>query len=421
MEKTKEKRKSIAREKTIYSTKTHFEPQKKFYVKIAKFLSYFVLDPNLKMRLTNHVGKLEKPCLVLCNHGSFFDFAFAGRLLADEYPRTIAARYYFSSKFLGTLLKKLGCLPKSLFAVDVENARNCMRAIKNGSVLVMMPEARLCIAGKFEDIHETTYSFIQRMGLPVYTIKINGGYLARPKWSKKLRHGARVEADLRPLFAAGETKTLSLDEVKARVTDALYYNDLEWLKQYPNDRYKYRKLAEGLENILHICPHCKAKSTIKTKGRKVFCTECGFERTMDDRYAFTEKAPVENFMDWYDWQSEELRKEIETNPEYCLTDSVQLWHSCKGGKTSHTLVGEGVCTLDKTGLTYRGTDNGVQIEKHFPLANVHRITFGAGEGFDVYEGEETYYFTPEDKRTCVAWYIVSGLLHDVYDQTEKVA
>ena len=48
----------------------------------------------------------------------------------------------------------------------------------------------------------------------------------------------------------------------------------------------------------------------------------------------------------------------------------------------------------------------------FPLDKIYRILFGAGEDFEIYEDKEIYYFVPEDKRTCVMWYILSGLLKE---------
>ena len=68
--------------------------------------------------------------------------------------------------------------------------------------------------------------------------------------------------------------------------------------------------------------------------------------------------------------------------------------------------------MDRKGLRYVGTEDGNQIEKLFPLDSIYRILFGAGEDFEIYEGKELYYFIPEDKRSAVLWYIVSGLLKE---------
>ena len=60
---------------------------------------------------------------MLCNHGSFIDFVFAGSLLSKERPHFIAARLYFYHKWLGKMLRYLGCMPKSMFTADIENAK----------------------------------------------------------------------------------------------------------------------------------------------------------------------------------------------------------------------------------------------------------------------------------------------------------
>ena len=92
-----------------------------------------------------------------------------------------------------------------------------------------------------------------------------------------------------------------------------------------------------------------------------------------------------------------------------------LKHASKDGKTLLYSAGEGVCRLDKTGLVYQGTDDGAEVVKTFPLADIYRLLFGAGEDFEIYDGEQIYYFIPEDRRSCVDWYIVSGLLKTIYE------
>jgi len=96
-----------------------------------------------------------------------------------------------------------------------------------------MPEARLSTAGKFEDIQESTYDFIKKAGVPVYSIKMKGDYFAKPKWGKGLRRGAVVEATLDKLFSANELTDLSTHEIKLRVevsgdgTQATFYYSIE--------------------------------------------------------------------------------------------------------------------------------------------------------------------------------------------------
>ncbi len=385
------------------------------------FGSRLVMDTRLKVRLKNNVGRLERPAIVLCNHGSFsVDFVYSGRLLRKEKPHFVAARLYFYHNKLNWLLRSLGTIPKSMFAADMENAKNCTKVLTKGGVLVMSPEARLSTVGKFEGIQDSTYKFIQRFGVPVYTIHFNGNYLASPKWGNGLRKGSYVEAELNPLFAAGETKELDLDEVRRRVDEALDYDEFAWLETHPELRYKSKTLAEGLENVLYRCPKCNEGGmyAFTTKKRTITCGCCGMQATLDDRYGFVDNAPFKNFAEWYEWQNGEMEKSIASNPDFALESKVELRHAGKDGKKLTRKAGEGVCRLDKAGLTYRGSEDGLEIEKHFPLSQIYRLLFGAGQDFEIYEGKEIWYFVPENTRSCVAWYVASGLFKKYYGQDE---
>ena len=370
---------------------------------------YLYAKSKFKIKLKNNVGELEKPCIVLCNHGSFFDFIYAGKLLMKEKPHFIVARMYFKNKTLAWILERTGAFPKSMFSADLENSKSCLKILTSNQVLAMMPEARLSTVGEFEDIQESTYKFIQKSNVAVYTININGAYLAKPKWGKGMRKGALVEAELNKLFDAGETDNLSYKDFRNKVDKVLYYNEWEWLEKHPEVQYKTKEIAVGLENILCVCPKCKQKHTLQTNKNTISCTNCGLKVEMDNRYQLS-GVEFKNISLWYKWQVEQIEKEIAENDNFCLESKVELRHFSKNGKGFTRHAGYGKCELSKKGLLYVGEQDGELVEKLFPLDNIYRLLFGAGEDFEIYEGKEIYYFVPEDKRTCVLWYIVSGLL-----------
>ena len=377
--------------------------------------TYFRLR-GVRVKAVNKAGRLQKPAIVLCNHGSFIDFLYADRLLKKEKANYVVARLYFYNKYLRWLLKQLGCFPKSMFALDMESTKNCMRVLKEGGCLTMMPEARLSTAGRFEDIQESTYSFIKKSGVSVYTIKFNGDYFANPKWGKGFRRGSRVEAEMEILYTAGEVKALSAAEIKAGVEQKLYYDEFEWLKERPKQRYRNRHMAEGLENILTVCPVCGKKHTITTKKDKVFCETCGYLTAIDNRYNFTGDFRFENLAQWYDWQKEQMAKEIAGNPEYALESQVELRLPGDGNSLTRS-AGQGVCRLSRQGLSYCGTRDGETVEQSFPLEQIYRLLFGAGENFEIYNATEIWYFVPEERRSAVDWYMASMILRDEAAET----
>lgn len=365
----------------------------------------------VRLKTVNKVGKPEEPSLVLCNHGSFIDFIYAEALLRKYKPHFIVARLYFYDSRLGWLLRRLGAFPKSMFAMDMENAKNCLTVLKNKEILAMMPEARLSTAGRFEDIQSSTYAFIKKSGVNVYSTKICGDYLADPKWGKGFRRGALVEAELDLLFTAEQLKGLSLEQVKEAVEQRLAYDEYEWLARRPKVRYRSKNLAEGLENVLNTCPVCGGKHTITTKKTTVSCEYCGYLTTLDDRYGFDKDFRFENPGQWYDWQKSLLEEEILQNQDYALSSKVELRLRSDGkGLTRHS--GFGVCTLTRQGLTYCGTRDGKEVEQRYSIQKVYRLLFGAGVNFEIYDGSEIQFFVPEEKRSAVDWYMASMILHD---------
>ncbi|MBQ7045255.1 MAG: VTT domain-containing protein [Clostridia bacterium] len=374
------------------------------------FRIYYLLC-GVHIKPTNKVGKIESPSIVLCNHGSFIDFIFAAALIKRFKPHFIIARLYFYDKRLRALLRLVGGFPKSMFAADIESTKNCLSVLKNGEVLAMMPEARLSTTGRFEDIQDSTYSFIKKAGVNVYTIKFGGDYFADPKWGRGFRRGAVVEAELDILFTAHQVQQMSTGDIKAGVEQRLDYNEFEWLKDRPNIKYRSPRIAEGLENILTLCPKCNSKYTIVTKKDTVCCEKCGKLTSLDNRYAFTGDFRFKNLTEWYDWQKNQLEQQIIADENYSLTSNVKLRLPSNGNGLTRA-AGQGVCTLGRNGLTYCGTKDGEPYEVNFPLERVYRLLFGAGENFEIYNGSEILYFVPDEKRSCVDWYMASMILYD---------
>lgn len=395
------------------SIKVRFNKPYKFA--IAAFVARCVLAvKGVRMNLTDKTdGKIKKPCIVLCNHGSFVDFIYAGMLLRKHCPNFVVARLYFYHSMLGWLLKFFGCFPKSMFTLDMESMKNCMTVINNGGVLAMMPEARLSTAGVFEDIQPGTYSFIKKMGVDVYTVVIHGGYLTDPKWGNGIRRGGCVEAELDCLITAEEIKTLSVEEIGERIRGRLCYDEYEWLDAHPEIHYKEKDLAEGLENVLMTCPACGKKYTLCSNGMEITCSACGNVAVMDDRYGFVKGVPYKNSAEWHMAERSKLKEMILSDEDYALTDKVKLCGKSFDGKKMLRDVGEGQCALSRDGLKYTGTMDGKEVELVFPLKKIYRLLFGAGEDFELYDGKEIYYFVPTDKRSAVEWYVASEILYDI--------
>ena len=378
-------------------------------------MRFYLFLCGIRIKTTNKAGKPTKPSIVLCNHGSFLDFIYAASLLRKHKPHFIAARLYFYHSVLDFLLGKVGAFPKSMFAMDMENAKNCLTVLKNKELLVMMPEARLSTTGRFEDIQDSTYSFIKKAGVDVFTVKICGDYLADPKWGKGFRRGAVVEVEFESLFTAEQIQALPLVQLQQKIEQRLSYDEFQWLQQHPHIHYRTPRMAEGLENILTTCPKCNRKHTLTAKKNKLFCEHCGYLTSVDNRYQFDKEFLFADLRQWYDWQKGLLEQEIAQNNNFALSSKVEL-RLPGNGKTMTRHGGYGVCTLDRDGLTYSGTKDGESVTLHFSIQKVYRLLFGAGKNFEIYDGTQILFFVPEEKRSAVDWYVTSMLLHNIAEK-----
>ena len=397
--------------KTAHSNKV--QPVNGFVITVVYWaFRFWLFLCGVRIRAVNKIGRPNQPSIILCNHGSFMDFIYAAVLLRKYKPHFIVARLYFYHSVLGSLLRKVGAFPKSMFTMDMENAKNCLTVLKNKEILAMMPEARLSTTGRFEDIQGSTYSFIKKSGVDVYTIKISGDYLADPKWGKGFRRGSVVEAELDILFTAEQVQGLSMEQLQQAVRQRLSYDEFQWLQQRPKVRYRCSRIAEGLENILSVCPVCNRKHTIAAKKNKVFCEHCGYLTAVDNRYQFDEGFRFTDLRQWYDWQKQLLEQEIAQNSDYALSSKVEL-RLPGDGKCLTRHGGYGECTLNREGLTYTGTKDGETVTLHFSVQRIYRLLFGAGENFEIYDGSQILYFVPEEKRSAGDWYMASMLLHDM--------
>ena len=87
-----------------------------------------------KVKVVKKVNtKIKGPCIVLCNHGSFMDYLYAYALIAGKKPNIVMARLYYYRKDLSFMLRNLGAFPKSMFTTDIENAKNCLKVLNDGT------------------------------------------------------------------------------------------------------------------------------------------------------------------------------------------------------------------------------------------------------------------------------------------------
>lgn len=377
-----------------------------FFLKLYFFTKY-----NVKVNKKD-MPKIEHPSILLFNHPAKLDFLWSFIPVYPNKVNPVVAYYYFCNFYVGRLLKNLGAFPKYLYQPDVSAMKNIVRVMKNNGVLGIAPEGRLCPHGCMEKIIPSTAKMIKKFGVQVIITKIHGSYFSTPKWAFTSRKG-KITVEFKEILTPEQIKNLSVKEIYDILKQECDYDEFEW-QEKNHIPFKGKRFAEGLEEILYICPVCHNEYTYSSKENVLKCSHCHTEVTLDKYYQFhsDNKLIFKNIRDWYNYQKEVERKNIE-NPNYELTSHVTLKHPDPDGK-GFKIVGEGFTTLTCKGILYKGTINNEEKEILFKIENLSAVPFGVREDFEIYHHNTLYYFVPDNIRECVKWSIVSEQMYQKY-------
>ena len=370
-----------------------------------------------KLEIDRSKFKLPKESFILlCNHQSYMDFLLVMLPLFPKRLNAITAQKFFFIKPLKVFLSMMGCIPKTLFEPDPRSIKQMIKVVRRGGNLLIFPEGRISTDGYYAGIHKAAGKLIKKLGVPVVSGTIEGAYVCMPYWRKRFKRGKLV-VTYNNLISADETKSLSLDEINARIDNSLSKASTEPKTQrvYVN---KNKNLLEGLEEIIYLCPCCLEEFTTETKGNIIRCTSCKCEAVMDrfTRLTFTSGGdhPLrfaldiipESVQQWYRLQAFYEMKSLSDDMEPILIPVDLCVSSAQTGGVEAR--GRGILSLDSKGWVYRGELGGEEdFERFFPIDSVPALPFDPLINFQIYSVGKYHAFTPyENLRACMKYTIL---------------
>ncbi len=105
-------------------------------------------------------------------------------------------------------------------------------------------------------------------------------------------------------------KEMSVEDLENAINNDIFEDAYKW-NESRQIKYKGRRLAEGLEFELVVCPKCKSLNSLKTHKDKFWC-DCGLSGKIDE-YGFLSGEGFEfnTVTEWDAWE----RKYIEELPD----------------------------------------------------------------------------------------------------------
>ena len=360
----------------------------------------------LKLRnRTNVIGKeklqgIDGPFLLLASHHSFLDPYAVSTIYPKERYAYVFNRYYLRIPIWGKMLLKAGLIPKKMFTADFECASKIIKSIKNGFPVVIFPEGRLSTDGGPSVIDETSAKLALLCKVPVVLVQVRKGYFNKPKW-RKARYKGKLDVEIMDVLWYKKYKDMSVEEIHHEIQNALSFNDFDCL----DVSYKHKNLAEGLENILYMCPHCKTMHSNISKGNTITCTHCGKTYHIKDNYQF-EEDDIKNIFEYYKRIKEIESKTLEETVFDVEVNTVIFSKDMKSKQNDH-----GLFHLDHEKLWYKSSEKDFYFE--FETKKVEGIAYSVNEEFEMYYEGELYYFYPvEDRRICTRLALVQEMLRE---------
>lgn len=376
-----------------------------FWAFIAKKIISF---PDLKKR--NFVARrynadgLKPPYIILANHASVVDFEIMFKLTHPYHLNNVASIEVFHD-YPEWLMRSLGVIGKRKFTKDLQLIKNIKYAMDNlKSVFCIYPEARYSLDGCTSYLPDSLGKMMKLFKVPVVVVTMYGNFITQPQWNKKNKH-THVEADFKCILTPEDLKTLSVEEINARIKENFVYDDFAWQKAN-KIKIDDKDRAKGLHSLLYQCPHCGVEHKMYSEGTELWCEACGKRWEMTEygeMRAIEGETEFSHIPDWFKWERANVRKEVRDGT-YRIEDDVRI--DTMPNARGFIKQGNGKFVQDCNGMTLTGVAYGKPFElkkEGCEQESVHieyDYPYG-GDVLDITVPDDNYWVYPLTKRDVI--------------------
>lgn len=354
--------------------------KKKNHRKRHKVL-YKILHPVVRLFLKCKFGykykiakNLPEKYIVVSNHTTDYDpllvsatFKNQMYFVASEHITRWKTAYKFINFVFEPIIRYKG-------TSAITTVRDTLRKVKDGDSVCIFAEGVRSWNGETGEISLSTAKMIKSAKCALITHKIEGGYLVSPIWSE---HGTRkgdLSGKIVGIYSADELANMTDEEVLDIIKRDIYEN--AFLDKEPK-RYKGKKLAEGLENLLFICPECHSHDSFTTQENSVRCKNCGLHFDYNE-YGLLENIHFKNVYEFSEWQRKEIKKDVENNTNYTASHAVISIIQHNHSKNKYT---EGVLSLNREYLICGDFKIPTSEISSMAIFGRHGLVFSAGRTY----------------------------------------
>ena len=384
-----------------------FKQTNRFFYWIYRTIMKFVGKKyHAHYEIVDDVNDCKGPCFVIFNHLSRIDHMYVNEITYPKRVNMLAGYNEFYRSHLHWVFKMNNVLPKKQYINDIVSTKAILSIIKQGGSVTFAPEGLATNDGMNKPIVPHTGNLLKKIGIPVYFVELRGQYLQNTKHCLDERYG-ETYAKISLLFSPEDLKSLSGDEIDAKINQAFRHDEYEWQKQKHIKWTTNGRMCHRLEDILYKCPKCGSEFSMEGVADQIKCKVCGNGATVDEYYDFhklnDDCVIFETPSKWVNEERISIIKEIRKDAEYSFTENVEIGvlpndHYLKDYKTSEK-VAKGVLTVNHEGMNFKGEntslyDFNLSYEELYTV-----ITELDSSYFNVYVNGDYYDIFPERKST----------------------
>jgi 1-acyl-sn-glycerol-3-phosphate acyltransferase len=254
------------------------------------------------------VPAVEGSCIVIANHNTDFDSILLG-IANPRHMYFVASEHIFRKKWIRKLLMYfIDPIAKRKGGADASTALQVVRRLRGGNDIALFAEGNKSFHGATCPVHPATGALVKASGASLVTYRLEGGYFTSPRWAHTLRRG-QMKGYPVGVYSPKAFAALSPEEINRIIQRDIDEDAYRRQGEHPIS-FRGKRLAEGIQNALYLCPLCHAVGTVKGEDDRISCA-CGLAGTyLDTGFLRGERLPFHTLEEWGAWQRERLRAMI---------------------------------------------------------------------------------------------------------------
>lgn len=248
------------------------------YRSLVAVATVFLRIPfQIRLKIDPRLRHFQGPAMVVGNHTNYLDPVFLGLAIPRRPLTFVAGAFAFKNPKVARFFAALDVIPKEQFRADSNAVRLMIKAIGRGDMVAIFPEGQRSLDGTSWPIHGGMGRLIQKLKVPLVMVRIRGGYMNWPRWSRSGVRFGRVDVESLILMSKEEVMASTAAQIEAKLLAELVDSDDAWQERQPRPvKFSNLRRAEGAESVCHGCPRCGHELAMRSKGVHLWCEHCGY-------------------------------------------------------------------------------------------------------------------------------------------------